>query len=329
MAPKISVIIPIYNVEKFLPRCLDSVLNQTFKDWQAILVDDGSPDKSGKIADSYAKRDKRFVVIHKKNGGVGGARNIGVKHAKGKYIMFMDSDDYLHHQFMEILYNFAERYGADIVSCSPNKQLYSNILSGADVNTEIKKYNSIQYDIKKIKSKITSNLIRFATERNHTFGYWKIRHCYPVVHLYKSDLIKGIHFDEKIKISEDFPFWTSVLLKNPDAVILKTPLYFYIPNVDSALRSADSKKVFDNIILAIKKSFDCVQKSSVTQQWTKIWNREFLWPFIIIVMKNFSGTVREKKQLKSLYDMGVFNNPQTMRARKYKRKIEKFISQIS
>jgi len=329
MIPKISVIIPIYNVEKFLPRCLDSVLNQTFKDWQAVLVDDGATDKSGKIADNYAKRDKRFIVIHKKNGGVGAARNVGIKHANGKYIMFMDSDDYLHHQFMEILYSFAAKYGADIVSCAHNKRLYNKILAGADAGIEIKNNDLIQYDIKNTKSKKTNNLIQFATERNHTFGYWKIRHCYPVVHLYKSDLLHGISFDKKIKISEDFPFWTSVLLKNPNAVILKTPLYFYIPNTGSALQSADSKKVFDNIILAVKKSFECVQKSCVTQRWIKIWNREFLWPFIIIFMKNFSGTVREKKQLKSLYDMGVFDNPQTMRARKYKRKIEKIRSQIS
>ena len=83
MRPKISIIIPMYNVEKYLRRCLDSVQNQTMKDWQAICVDDESPDNSGKIAEEYAKRDKRFVVVHKKNGGLSDARNAGFKKATG------------------------------------------------------------------------------------------------------------------------------------------------------------------------------------------------------------------------------------------------------
>ena len=101
MRPKISVIIPIYNVEKYLRRCLDSVKNQIFTDWQAICVDDGSPDNSGKIADEYAAKDKRFVVIHKENTGVSDTRNVGIKHAIGEYIHFMDSDDVLDIDYYE------------------------------------------------------------------------------------------------------------------------------------------------------------------------------------------------------------------------------------
>ena len=85
---KISIIIPVYNVEKYLHRCLDSVLNQTFHDWTAICVDDGSFDNSGKILDNYAKKDKRFIVIHKKNSGSSDARNFGVSYAKSEYILF-------------------------------------------------------------------------------------------------------------------------------------------------------------------------------------------------------------------------------------------------
>ena len=108
MKPKISIIIPMYNVEKYLRRCLDSVLNQTFADWQGILVDDGSPDNSGAIAEEYASRDKRFVVIHKENGGLSDARNAGFPYADGEYIMYLDSDDFIHPQTMEIAYNLAK-----------------------------------------------------------------------------------------------------------------------------------------------------------------------------------------------------------------------------
>ncbi|MBO5696399.1 MAG: glycosyltransferase family 2 protein, partial [Alphaproteobacteria bacterium] len=102
--PKISVIIPIYNVEKYLRRCLDSVLNQTFTDWQAICVNDGSPDNCADILDEYAKKDSRFIVVNKKNGGLSDARNVGMEHATGDYILYLDSDDFIHPQTMEIAY---------------------------------------------------------------------------------------------------------------------------------------------------------------------------------------------------------------------------------
>ena len=119
--PKISVIIPIYNVEKHLRRCLDSVKNQTFEDWQAICVDDGTPDNSGKIAESYAAQDKRFIVVHKENGGVADARNAGMKHVTGEYVMYLDSDDFIHPQTMEIAYGLAKKNDIDLVSLGIKK----------------------------------------------------------------------------------------------------------------------------------------------------------------------------------------------------------------
>ena len=327
--PKISIIIPIYNVENFLRRCLDSVLNQTFTDWQAILVDDGTPDKSGEIADEYASRDKRFVVIHKPNGGVSSARNVGLKHADGDYIMFLDADDALHHQAMGIVYNCAENNNADIVSFAHHKDLYKQVLKDRDANELFSFYDSKNYNLKKIRCIKTDKLINYSTERNHGFIGWKVCHCYPVVHLYKRDLLRGITFDENIKISEDFPFWTAVLLRNPRAVILKMPLYFYIPNVKSALFSADSMKVFNNITLAVEKSFDTVKSFGATDKWMKVWNREFLWPFIIIFMRsvrNVDDKTEIAKRLVELKKHGIFDRPMTMRARKYKRRIEEIIS---
>ena len=91
----ISVIVPVCNVEKYIRRCLDSIQSQTFTDWECICIDDGSPDNSGKICDEYAEKNTRFVVLHKENGGVSSARNAGLDVAKGEYVTFCDSDDYV------------------------------------------------------------------------------------------------------------------------------------------------------------------------------------------------------------------------------------------
>lgn len=115
--PKVSVIIPVYNVEQYVEKSIESVLNQSMKDIEIILVDDGSTDRSGEICDRYEKKDERIVVIHKKNGGLSSARNVGVKAAEGDYIGFIDSDDFVEPLMYETLYRMAERDSADVAIC--------------------------------------------------------------------------------------------------------------------------------------------------------------------------------------------------------------------
>ena len=114
----ISVIIPIYNVEQYLKECLESVINQTYRNLEIILVDDGSKDKSGKICDEYKNKDERIKVVHKENGGLSDARNAGMKIATGKYIQFIDSDDFIDKDMIETLYNLIIENEADISMCS-------------------------------------------------------------------------------------------------------------------------------------------------------------------------------------------------------------------
>ena len=102
--PLISVIVPIYKAEKYLHRCVDSLLAQTFQDFEVLLVDDGSPDRSGEICDEYAKKDSRVRVFHKENGGVGSARNLGLKASKGEWIAFLDSDDTFKKDYLYRMY---------------------------------------------------------------------------------------------------------------------------------------------------------------------------------------------------------------------------------
>ena len=114
---KISIIVPVYKVERYLENCIESIINQTFKDFELILVDDGSPDRCGLICDNYAKKDERIKVIHKKNEGLSAARNSGIQIAKGEYIAFVDSDDCINKNMYETLYDTAIENKSDIVVC--------------------------------------------------------------------------------------------------------------------------------------------------------------------------------------------------------------------
>lgn len=114
----ISIIIPIYKVEEYLKRCVDSVINQTYKNLEIILIDDGSPDSCGKICDEYAKINNKIYVIHQQNQGVSAARNAGIDKAKGKYICFIDSDDYVDANYIEVLHDGMKK--CDLSICSYN-----------------------------------------------------------------------------------------------------------------------------------------------------------------------------------------------------------------
>ncbi len=115
--PIISIIVPVYRVEAYLPRCIESILGQSFPDFELILVDDGSPDRCGEICEEYAARDSRIRVIHKENGGLSDARNAGIREAKGDCLGFVDSDDYLHPEMVERLYRALTENGADLAIC--------------------------------------------------------------------------------------------------------------------------------------------------------------------------------------------------------------------
>lgn len=112
--PLISVIVPCYNVEEYLPKCVDSILSQTYHNLEIFLVDDGSPDRCGEICDSYAIRDSRVKVIHKKNGGLSDARNVAIDQMTGEYVTFVDSDDYVSSDYVEVLYGLIEKYQAQM-----------------------------------------------------------------------------------------------------------------------------------------------------------------------------------------------------------------------
>ncbi|MEI0747260.1 glycosyltransferase family 2 protein [Brachyspira pulli] len=208
--PKVSIIMPTYNVEKYFRKCLESVINQTLEDIEIIPVDDGSPDNCGKIMDEYALKDSRIKPIHKENGGYGSAVNLGIEKATGEYISILETDDFAEKNAYELLYNCAKKKDADMVKCS----FYY--------------HNSFNY-IKDIKHTEDYKIIEEAP--NKTFNileYPKLMffHCSVWAAIYKASFIKDIKFIEK-EYYQDFPFYMEVLCKAKKIYVLKKHLIHY------------------------------------------------------------------------------------------------------
>lgn len=189
---KISIIVPVYNREKYIDRCIKSILNQSFRDFELILVDDGSTDNSIHICNKYSNINDNIIVIHKENGGVSSARNIGLEHAKGEYIMFIDSDDYIEENMLEVSYNHMFENKADLFIC------------GAKINTYIKdKIRGIQ----NLKLCNCEYLINEFLEKEG-IDYLPIYINSVWAKLYKSEIIKNnnLKFKEDIYMGEDSIF---------------------------------------------------------------------------------------------------------------------------
>lgn len=135
MVPTVSIIVPVYNVEQYLNRCVTSLINQTYSNIEIVLVDDGSPDKSGLMCDEWALRDSRIIALHKVNGGLSDARNHGANMSHGKYITFVDSDDYVSSEYVSYLLELIEKYDADIACCEL-KQVFTEETLAKNLNNE-------------------------------------------------------------------------------------------------------------------------------------------------------------------------------------------------
>jgi len=318
--PAISIIIPMYGVEKYLRRCLDSVQNQTFKDWTAVCVDDGSPDKSGEIAEEYAKKDKRFIVVHKENGGLSDARNFGMPYAKGKYIMYLDSDDFIHPQTMEIAYELAKKEKSDIVSFSYDRfyrpQLMVRHILKMDTDHVVPFGIKKKYNVDKLQYRTIDDVFELATERTHNkFNpdrKWLIKHCQVWKNLYKKTLVEKTPFIKGI-LFEDFPWWSELMLKKPRTTVVPLPLYYYIPNFGGIVLSAKQLRIMKSLCTGIKASYKLyVQKADEEQM--KKWQSQFMWFFVNWAFRKLRYLTTEeelnsaRKEFIVMQKLGVFDN---------------------
>jgi len=228
MEEKISVIVPIYKVEKYLHKCVDSIINQTYKNLEIILVDDGSPDNCPAICDEYAKKDNRIKVIHKPNGGLSDARNAGLDIATGEYIAFVDSDDYIDLTMYEKLYNAIKQNDCDLAVCGFN-----------NVNEDESK---VWQCWKKDKVINQNEPVKLLFENNNVGGIitaWN--------KLYHKDIFKTLRYPVG-KINED-EFVVYDVLKNvkKGVVVIDNLLYFYRQRDNSIMNSRPTKKLLDGI----------------------------------------------------------------------------------
>ena len=214
---KVSIVIPVYNVEKYLEICLDSVLAQQFTNFEAILVDDGSTDGSPAICDKYVKADSRFRVIHQQNGGLSHARNTGAKAAVGDYVFFLDSDDCIHPMLLLKLTELAEQYHAALVQTDMEQvpENFSNYGKETDNDFEVYQFDTIDafYNIDKDNPKLSKDI------RLITIVTWS--------KLYRRDLVEKIPFPEEIKLHEDQMVAHRFIVEAGGMVFCRAPLYFY------------------------------------------------------------------------------------------------------
>ena len=284
--PAISVVVPVYNVEKYLRRCLNSILNQTFTDWEAVFINDGSQDNSLDILKEYANKDSRIKIIDKNNTGMSDARNKGLEVVSGEYVLFVDSDDFIHPQTMEITYYLAQRDKSDVVTFTYDRlyrpQLMVRYKLGLDTDNVIPVRLKQKYDLSKIKTLVTENVFDYATEKTHNMfnpkRKWLVKHCQVWKNLYRKDFIKGITFIKGI-LFEDFPWWSEVLLRNPKVTLTRLPLYFYFPNFKGTVLSAKQLKIMQGICIGIQQTYD-LYKSKATDYQIKQWSSNFLWLFV-------------------------------------------------
>ena len=219
----VSIIIPVYNVEKYLAECIESVLRQTYQNIEILLIADGSPDNSGKICDKYAKKDSRVRVIHKQNGGVSSARNVGLEQANGEYITFVDGDDFIAKSYIEELYKTLENANADLSFCKYdhyNGLGFEEIKEGFPTNLVVDKNDQSFIDF----------FCRFFTNKNNFCG----SSCRV---LYKKSVLQDLSFNENVKISEDLLFLLQAIFNAKKLVFLDKALYHYRVAQGSACHS--------------------------------------------------------------------------------------------
>lgn len=247
MMAEISIIVPVYNVEKYIRRCIDSLIAQTFEKIEILLINDGSKDNSGMICDEYALKDNRIKVIHKENGGVSSARNVGLDNATGTYIMFCDPDDYVEPTWCEKMYSTMSENGAFFCTCGFNRV---NVENGRAIYTSLPLYSNeiTQFD----------EAILYL----HNTGLFR-----PVWNdIFSAEIIGDnlLRFDETLIRSEDTAFVIDYLqLANGKISFVRLPLYNYSVGIKDSLTHTTPSNYWESELLWLKKFQQLMEKHNI------------------------------------------------------------------
>lgn len=262
---KVSVIVPVYNVESYLEKCLDSLVNQTLKEIEILVVNDGSPDNSQKIIDEYTKKYKNVKSFIKENGGLSDARNYGIKYATGEYLSFVDADDYVHKDMLQKMYQKAKKNNLDIVVCD-----FFNVYEDG---REEYMHSNLHYHENDVNNYIISPPMAWSR-------------------LYRRDLFDGIEFKKGI-LYEDLELTPSLVAQTNKIAFLEEGLYYYLQRSGSIMK----QKKFSSKLLDI---FDVLE--SVTSKLDKTkYDQEIEYLYITHLLRTASLRFLEYKEGKEYY----------------------------
>jgi glycosyltransferase involved in cell wall biosynthesis len=292
MKIEISIIVPVYNLESLLRKCVDSILEQSFTNFELILVNDGSTDQSGEICDEYASKDSRVRVIHKKNGGVASSRNAGLSVANGNYIGFVDNDDYINKYMFETLYHGAVSHTADIIICDyvevGEKQHCDK--QKRDTHYHIEHYNHIEA----CNQLYTTNNVTFVVPWNK---------------LYKKSLFKEIEYKVG-NINDDETVAHELLYRSNKVTYIQTGLYYYVQREGSQMDSTASFNIkrFDAIYAFSyrEKFFRQVKEKELHEKALKHFMEKFFW-YYYLAQENLQYVDKELKLLKRVFDQSLIH----------------------
>lgn len=289
--PKVSIIVPIYNTERYLDRCLQSLLNQTLKDIEIILVDDGSTDNSPKKCNDYANIDPRVKVIHKENGGAGYARNSGIKIANGEFLAFVDSDDFVDISMYEKLYSAATKGDYDAIFCGFNKERDNKI--GWTKSNEITEDRIFEKkDIQELILDMIASRPEIREEREYSMSVWRS--------IYKKKIIEDLNIlfaSEKEVGSEDLLFQINFLNHSNRIYFLKEQLYYYTTNQESISSTfkKDKFKNYLNLYSILSEQVSIFQKADI--RCARFFSGYIRWHLLQLVSSSVTNKIEIIKDI--------------------------------
>ena len=251
----ISVVVPVYNAREYIESTVHSILQQSYDDFELILVDDGSRDGSGEICDNLSSKDSRIKVIHKENGGVSSARNVGIDEAKGEYICFIDADDSVERDLLECLVKNATRYDVDISCCGI-----------AQISLEKKETHVGSSELK-----VRINNVEELFQKFFSDALYKEVLYGPYNKIIRTSIVKEVRFNTKYTIAEDLLFNFECIEKSTGFYFETRPLYKYIKRDNSITTTAFSTKNFDYIYVSDLLFDKCQKKHMSALEAARVW----------------------------------------------------------
>ncbi len=287
--PKVSVIVPIYNVEKYIDKCLSTLKNQSFRDFEVLLINDETPDNSMQIAEKYASDDSRFLIFSKKNGGLSDTRNFGIEHSRGEFIVFVDSDDYLHEDYLKTMYEDCINNNADMAYCRFKHAVDKTKIKIFSINP---KKSVIERD------KALDMLIR--DNRMHSYAWNK---------MYRRTLFTDNNIRYPIIYFEDVATSARVLFHANKIAVTDKNLYYYVRRSGSIMSTMNSKKI-EHLLLSILITRNYIQLHGEYDKYKKAVRAVALKMRLIniysiirqhIICGNFKGMKTNLRTNKKLY----------------------------